>query len=192
MREALFIKFFICIAPSLIKLAWLFILNSNVNKIGDAENMYSSEAKVIIANKLNEYNAGASANSTFTELVTKIDTAIKGTFNTGLWLQLFNPAYQTITVDLKDKKELIVLVSEGTLTQKSDEKSPNSIKYTSLALTIDLSDYSNFGSTINYGKGGNSYMTYDVFLPSTKDQVQVRMGHSAWNGGGRLSGIIVH
>ena len=32
MREALFIKFFICIAPFLIKLAWLFILNSNLEE----------------------------------------------------------------------------------------------------------------------------------------------------------------
>lgn len=75
MREAFFIKFFICITPFLIKLAWLFILNSNFYGVGSE---YVKDGKELIVNALTNQGVSCTTNDTFLQLANKIDTMNQG------------------------------------------------------------------------------------------------------------------
>ena len=74
MREALFIKFFICIAPFLIKLARLFILNSNVNDLKKSV----SDGKTLVANAITDKGVATATDATFETMANNISSSLIG------------------------------------------------------------------------------------------------------------------
>ena len=81
MRDALFIKFFICIIPFLIKLAWLFILNSNVNDLKKSV----SDGKTLVANAITDKGVATATDATFETMANNIGIIDTNPERTLLW-----------------------------------------------------------------------------------------------------------